>query len=80
MQSRITSFVESLANVIFGYGISVTTQMIVFPFFGLHATLLNNLQIGLIFTFVSLVRSYILRRLFDSIHPVFKGEKKYLPT
>jgi hypothetical protein len=65
MQSRIMSLVEAVVNVAVGYGVAVLTQMIVFPWFGLHASLRQNLGIGLIFTGVSLVRSYALRRLFN---------------
>jgi hypothetical protein len=45
----------------------VTTQLLVFPLFGLATTLGQNLTIGLIFTLVSLVRSYALRRAFAVI-------------
>ena len=48
-----------------GYGVAVGTQMAVFPFFGIEASLSDNLAIGAIFTVVSLVRSYALRRLFN---------------
>jgi len=65
MQSRVTSLVEAVANVVVGYGVAVATQMIVFPRFGLHATIDQNLGIGLIFTIVSLIRSYTLRRVFN---------------
>jgi hypothetical protein len=64
MQSRVMSFVEAFTNVVVGYGVAVATQMIVFPWFGLRATLGQNLGIGLIFTIISLARSYLLRRLF----------------
>ena len=67
MQSRTMSFIEALANVLVGYGIAVATQVIVFPLFGLHASLDQNLAIGLIFTVVSLVRSYALRRVFNHL-------------
>ncbi|MFM8808331.1 MAG: hypothetical protein ACKOJB_05400, partial [Chthoniobacterales bacterium] len=67
MQSRTMSLIEALANVLVGYGVAVTTQAVVFPLFGLHASLDQNLAIGLIFTGVSLVRSYVLRRLFNSV-------------
>jgi hypothetical protein len=60
------SLVESVANVLVGYIVAVTTQYLVFPLFGLHATLSQNLMIGLIFTGVSLVRSYLLRRAFEA--------------
>ena len=66
-QTRLMSFVESVANVIVGYGVAVVTQILIFPFFGLHTTLVQNLQMGLIFTGVSIVRSFILRRLFEAI-------------
>lgn len=66
MQSRVMSLIEAVANVIVGYGVAVATQMTIFPWFGLHATLDQNLTMGLIFTVVSLVRSYALRRLFSS--------------
>lgn len=64
-QSRRMSAVESVANVLVGYGIAVTAQVLVFPLFGLHASLGDNLAIGAVFTVVSLARSYALRRVFN---------------
>jgi len=66
-QSRLMSLVESLANVLVGYGVAVVTQMAVFPLFGLALTVTENLLIGLIFTAVSIVRSYALRRGFEAL-------------
>ena len=66
-QSRLMSLVESLVNVLVGYGIAVATQMAVFPLFGLAVTVTENLLIGLIFTVVSIVRSYALRRGFEAL-------------
>ena len=66
-QSRWMSLVEAVTNVLVGYGVAVATQMLVFPLFGLNATLQENLAIGLIFTAVSLVRSYLLRRAFEAL-------------
>ena len=66
-QSRGMSLVESVANVIVGYGVAVATQILIFPIFGLHTTLAQNLKMGLVFTVVSIVRSYVLRRLFETI-------------
>ena len=66
-QSRAMSLVESIANVLVGYVVAVVTQILIFPVFGLHATLAQNLQMGAIFTVVSIARSFGLRRLFEAI-------------
>ena len=66
MQTRVMSLVESVANIVVGYGVAVITQLLVFPLFGLAASLADNLVIGLIFTTVSLARSYALRRFFNA--------------
>ncbi|MEY3665777.1 MAG: hypothetical protein RLZZ153_1959 [Pseudomonadota bacterium] len=66
-QSRLMSLVESVANVIVGYGVAVVTQILIFPVFGLQTTLGQNLAMGGIFTIVSLARSFLLRRLFEAI-------------
>lgn len=66
-QSRTMSFVESIANVIVGYGIALVTQIVVFPLLGLHPTLAQNLRIGVVFTGVSIARSFALRRVFERL-------------
>ena len=66
-QSRMMSLVEAVTNVAVGYGLAVVTQIIVFPWFGLEAALGEHLAIGMAFVGVSLVRSYLLRRLFERI-------------
>jgi len=68
-QSRLMSLAESVANVVVGYGIAVMTQILVFPWFGLNATLSGNLAMGGIFTVASILRSYTLRRLFEALRP-----------
>ena len=66
-QSRLMSFVEALANVAVGYGVAVVTQILIFPIFGLHTTLAQNLSMGGIFTGVSIIRSFLLRRTFEGL-------------
>ena len=61
------SMLESIVNVLVGYGVAVVTQMLVFPAFGLHVTLEQNLQMGAVFTLASIVRSYALRRGFETL-------------
>ena len=66
-QSRLMSLTESVANVIVGYGVAVVTQILIFPVFGLHTTLTQNLKMGAVFTVVSIARSFALRRVFEAI-------------
>lgn len=66
-QSRAMSLVEAVVNVGVGYAVAVITQILIFPVFGLHTTLAQNLKMGAVFTVVSIARSYILRRLFEAI-------------
>lgn len=67
-QSRLMSLVEAVANVIVGYGVAVVTQILIFPVFGLHTTLVQNLKMGVVFTVVSIARSYVLRRVFEAMN------------
>jgi uncharacterized protein (DUF2062 family) len=64
-QSRWMSLSESAANVVVGYALAVGTQIVVFPVFGIHVALGDQLAIGLAFTGISLIRAYVLRRLFE---------------
>jgi len=70
MQSRRMSLVESVANVVVGYLVALWAQIIVFPALGIAVSLNQNLLIGIIFTAVSLARSYCMRRLFNRLNRV----------
>lgn len=56
--------IESIVNVVAGYAVAFISQILIFPLFGIHATVRDNLLIGLWFTVISIVRSYALRRIF----------------
>jgi hypothetical protein len=73
-QSRIMSLVEALANVVVGYGVAVVAQILTFPIFGLHTTLAQNLKLGLVFTIVSIGRSYALRQLFERLRAASRSD------
>ena len=64
VQSRKNSFIESLTNVAIGYVIAFISQLVIFPIYGGTFTFEQNLYIGLWFTLVNVVRSYIIRRWF----------------
>ena len=65
-QSRRMSLIEAVTNVALGYVLAVATQILVFPWFGLHASLGDNLVLGAVFVGISLLRNYALRRLFEA--------------
>ena len=66
-QSRTMSAAESVANVLIGYGIALITQVVVFDALEIPVSLGQNLCIGVVFTVVSLIRSYLLRRFFNRL-------------
>lgn len=67
MQSKIGSLVESLINILIGFGIALGSQLLIFPMYGVSIPLHDNVMITLWFTLISIARSYSLRRLFNRI-------------
>lgn len=65
MQKKSHSLIESLINVLIGYFIALAAQLIIFPRYGIHISMSDNLSIGALFTIISIARSYALRRLFN---------------
>lgn len=64
-QKKRHSFIESIANTAIGLGINVTAQHLVFPLFGIYISWHENLTIAVIFTFISILRGYVIRRIFN---------------
>ena len=67
MQSKKMSLLETCASTAIGYAVAILTQVLVFPLFGLTVSLSQNMAIGAVFTVVSIVRGYCVRRLFNRI-------------
>lgn len=65
MQTKKRSLNEAITNIVVGYLINLGMQIAVFPLFNIHISLKHNLGIGAIFTIVSLIRSYVIRRFFN---------------
>jgi hypothetical protein len=62
------SLVEAVANVIAGYCIALATQLFLFPMLGARLSTVQNASIAAVFTLVSIIRSYCLRRLFERLN------------
>lgn len=65
MQTKTQSLIESTTNTMIGFGVALATQLVVFPCFGIKVSLSDNILIGSIFTLVSILRGYLVRRLFN---------------
>lgn len=70
MQTRLQSLVESTAGTLIGFGVSTLANYLILPLFGYNATALDSIGMGLIFTVISFIRSYFVRRLFNYIHRI----------
>jgi hypothetical protein len=64
-QTRIGSLIEACINTIIGFSINYTANLCIFPLFGMHISPGNNFLLGLIYTVISVVRSYTIRRWFN---------------
>lgn len=66
-QTRLGSFAEAWVNVFIGFWINFAANMLILPLFGFHSlTLGTNFVIGLIYTVISVARSYVIRRWFNA--------------
>ena len=65
-QTRLGSFIEALVNVAIGFTINYIANLLIFPLFGMHISLIDNLWMGFIYTFISIARSYVIRRWFNA--------------
>lgn len=61
-QSRLESGVEAVIGTLIGFAVGVLTQVIVMPFYGIELNLTQNMSLCAVFTVVSLLRGYIVRR------------------
>jgi hypothetical protein len=66
-QTKLGSFVEAWANIVVGFSINFVANMTILPWFGFKVSAGSAFEIGLIFTVISLVRSYVLRRWFNGL-------------
>ena len=65
-QTKLGSFYEACINVAIGFAINFVANLVILPLFGFNITLADNFYIGLLYTIVSVARSYVVRRWFDA--------------
>ena len=87
MQSRLSSLYEALINIVIGFSINFVANLWLIPMFvtgqdgkPVHIDLVSNWWMGCAFTVISLARSYVIRRWFNSrlqkLAQRMAGEKK----
>ena len=64
-QSKKGSVVEAIANIAVGVAIAFISQIIIFGHYGIVVPLMLNAKMTAWFTGVSLLRSFVLRRIFN---------------
>jgi hypothetical protein len=70
MQTRVDSLMESLTNIVIGFGINFIANILILPaVLGVPVNLHELGLIGIFFTIVSVIRSYTLRRIFNGRTP-----------
>lgn len=65
-QTRLGSLIEALFNVGVGFAINFVANMLIPPLVGFHITPGQNLFIGVLYTVISVARSYVIRRWFNA--------------
>ena len=65
-QSHISSLIEALVGTAIGFLINWTANIYILPLYGFAVTGGQAFSMGLIFTVISVVRSYAIRRWFNA--------------
>jgi hypothetical protein len=64
-QSKRYSLIESATNTIAGLLTSFSIQVLVYPLLDLDVTISQNVIITAVFFLASIIRGYIIRRIFN---------------
>ena len=61
-QSKLDSLIEALLSTFIGFIVSFTANLILMPMLGIPVSLSQNFILTVAFTFMSVARSYLVRR------------------
>lgn len=65
MQTRKGSFIEACINVLIGFWINFFANLLILPLISFNITVGQNIFIGILYTIISIARSYAIRRWFN---------------
>jgi hypothetical protein len=66
-QSRSASILETVVGTATGFVLSIWVQRLLFPALGHDFALTENMVVASVFTAVSLLRGYVVRRTFNAL-------------
>jgi len=66
-QSRLGSLAETTINIGVGFIIAFIVNAIILPAYGHPVSIVDNLQITGVFTVISIIRGYVMRRIFNHL-------------
>jgi len=65
-QSKLHSIIESITQTVIGLVTSIVLQMVLYPLLGIPVSFKQNLIITAVFFVVSIIRGYVVRRIFNN--------------
>ncbi len=66
MQTKTMSIIEMLTGKVAGYVLFVAAQVVILPlYYDVQVPITDNMQIGLMFSFIATFKSYGVRRFFN---------------
>jgi len=67
MRGNVRSLIESMIDVGSGFVLAILIQLYIFPIFNLYPSIVDSINIAMIFTIVSITRSWLWRLVFKKI-------------
>ena len=65
MQTKKYSLIESVVNTVVGFIVSFLIQIAIYPVLNIPVSFSQNIIITSVFTIISILRGYLIRRFFN---------------
>ena len=63
-QTKARSLIEAWVNIFIGFAVNFSANILILPALGIPVTVAQAGWIGVLYTLISLIRSYCIRRAF----------------
>lgn len=65
-QTRLGSLIEAVISTAIGFAVTMMAAPIIYPLFGHRFTMAQNIGITAVFTVISVLRQFVVRRWFNA--------------